>query len=162
MSKLKTLLLAMILCGATIAHAQTLIDRTPGGFNPVEGLPPAFFELQNQTFFDEAAHGWFNLPEGQTYLNGWVSRYGALNGGTYFFTNLFTLGDTPSASIWWDFLHTGNGLTMIDVSGTKADGTPWEHIYSVRFNKERKSPAVNVTLDGMTFIRSIAFYGWAQ
>ena len=160
MSKLKTFLLAMILCGATIAHAQTLIDRTLGGFNPVEGLPPAFFELQNQIFFDEAAHGYFDPPP--AYLNGWVSMFGALNGGTYFFTNLFTLGDTPSASIWWDFGHTGNELTMIDVSGTKADGTPWEHIYSVRFNKERKSPAVNVTLDGMTFIRSIAFYGRAQ
>jgi hypothetical protein len=153
---MKTLLL-ILLC-ATVARAQ-LIDLTPGGFNPDDGLPPAYFQLLEQTFFDEAAHGWFNLPEGLTYLNGWVSRYGELDGGVYFFTNLFRLGDTPSASIWWDFKQTENGLTMLDVWGRKPDGTAWEHIYAVRRNKQRRSPPVLVTLDGMTFIQSIAFYG---
>jgi len=104
---MKTLLL--ILLSATIARAQ-LIDLTPGGFNPDEGLPPVYHELINQTFFDEAAHGWFDLPvNGQVYLNQWVSMYGALDGGTYFHTNLFFLGDTPSASVWWDFRRTITG-----------------------------------------------------
>ena len=154
-------LLLLILCSATVAHAQ-LIDLTPGGFNPEEGLPPAFFELQQQVFFDEAAHGFFQLPEGEVYLNGWVSMFGELNGGVFFWTNLFRIGDSPSASIWWDFRQTDNGMTMINVWGPKPDGTIREHIYGVQRNKMRRTPPVVITLDGMTIIQSIAFYGTDQ
>jgi hypothetical protein len=92
------ILMAVLLCTATVAHTQ-LIDLTPGGFHPDEGLPPVYYELINQTYFDEAAHGWFNLPWGDEYINGWVNLFGALDGGTYFHTNLFRLGDTPSANL---------------------------------------------------------------
>jgi hypothetical protein len=155
---MKKLILILTLAFVSITHAQQLIDLTPGGFNVDEGLPPAFFELQEQIFFDEAAHGFFDLPEGQFYFDGWVSMFGELDGGTYFFTDLFGR-DTPSASIWWDFRHTTWTLTMIDVWGRKSDGTAWEHIYAVRPNKARKSQPELVTVDGMTFIQGISFYG---
>ena len=152
-------LLLILLITVTTTFGQ-LIDLTPGGFDPEQGLPPAFFQLQEQVFFDEAAHGWFQLPNGQHYFNGWVSMFGELDGGTYFFTNLFVLGDTPSASVWWDFRTLNNyGLTMINVWGRKPDGTSWEHIYGVRRGLQKMSHPVLVTLDGMTFINSIAFYG---
>jgi hypothetical protein len=81
--------------------------------------------LNQQTFLDEAAHGWFNLPEGVTYLNGWVSRFGALNGADWFDTDLFS-GDTPFASISWNLAGQPDGfwLTMIHVFGRSEDGTP--------------------------------------
>jgi hypothetical protein len=154
-------LLVILLLTATNAFAQ-LIDLTPGGFSPSNPPPGVVEELFAQVFFDEAAHGFFDLPPpiGTVYLNQWVSMFGELDGGVYFFTNLFTLGDTPSASIWWDFRRlNGFGLTMLDVWGRKPDGTAWEHIYAVRPSKAKKSHPVLVTLDGMTFIQSIAFYG---
>jgi len=156
---MKTKLIILLIVGLSTVVRAKLIDLTPGGFNPDQGLPPAYFLLGEQIFFDEAAHGWFDLPGGRTYLNQWVSLYGELNGGTYFFTNLFDLGDTPSASIWWDFRGTIYGLTMLNVFGRKPDGTPWEHIYGVRHSKRQRSHPVMVTLDGMTIINSIAFYG---
>src|SRR6266700_7018600 len=94
MKTIRTIIISSALL-ISAAHAN-LIDLTLGGFNIDQGLPPSFHRLQTQIFFDEAAHGVFGPPP--TYYNGWVSQYGALNGGTYFFTNLFTLGDTPSAS----------------------------------------------------------------
>ena len=151
-------LILILLCIATVAQAQ-LIDLTPGGFNPDEGLPPAYYELINQTFFDEAAHGWFNLPWGDEYLNGWVSMFGALDGGTYFQTNLFQLRNTPSANVWWNFGRSDYGITMIDVWGRKPDGTTREHIYKVRRGQAGVMHPDMVTLDGMTLIKSIAFYG---
>ena len=42
--------------------SRNLIDLTRGGFSPQQGLPPAYFKLIDQTFFDEAAHGVFELP----------------------------------------------------------------------------------------------------
>jgi hypothetical protein len=150
-------ILLLVVCVGT-AHAH-LIDLTPGGFDIDQGLPPAFERLQTHIFFDEAAHGFFDLPEGTQYLDGWVSRFGALNGGTYFFTDL--LGrDTPTASIWWDFTNAPNGywLTTIDVFGRRADGSPWENIYGVSFG-QRFEGIGSVTLDGFTTIMGISLYG---
>src|SRR6266487_866207 len=143
MKTIRTILISSALL-VSAAHAN-LIDLTLGGFNIDQGLPPSFHRLQTQIFFDEAAHGVFGPPP--TYYNGWVSQYGALNGETYFFTNLFTLGDTPSASIWWNFNGAPNGywLSTIDVFGRRADGTPWENIYGVPWGPFHKSkrPASN-------------------
>jgi hypothetical protein len=51
---------------------------------------------------------------------------------------------------------------MIDAWGRKPDGTIREHIYRVQRNKMRRTPPVAITLDGMTIIQSIAFYGTNQ
>jgi hypothetical protein len=160
---MKTIRITVVIGALLIsaAHAN-LIDLTPGGFDPSQGLPPAFHRLQTQIFFDEAAHGWFDLPGGRQYLNGWVSQYGALNGGTYFFTDLFTLGDTPNASIWWNFNGAPNGywLSTIDVFGRRADGTAWENIYGVPWSDRFVSLENQlVGLDGYTTIMGISFYG---
>jgi hypothetical protein len=135
-------ILLLVVCVGT-AHAH-LIDLTPGGFDIDQGLPPSFERLQTHIFFDEAAHGFFDLPEGTQYLNGWVSRFGALNGGTYFFTDLFGR-DTPTVSIWWDFTGapTGYWLTTIDVFGRRADGSPWENIYGVSFGQRFEGIGLN-------------------
>lgn len=153
----------LIVTGALLisaAHAN-LIDLTPGGFNISNGIPPAFHRLQTHTFFDEAAHGYFRTPNDTEYFNSWVSRYGALNGGTYFFTDLFDLGDTPSASISWNFDGAPNGywLSTIDIYGRRADGTAWENIYRVPYGERFTGVADLVTLDGLTTIMGISFYG---
>ena len=158
MKTIRTILISSALL-VSAAHAN-LIDLTPGGFDPGQGLPPSFHRLQTQIFFDEAAHGVFGPPP--TYYNGWVSQYGALNGETYFFTNLFKLGDTPSASIWWHFNGAPNGywLSTIDVFGRRADGTPWENIYGVPWGDCFISPSDQlVIVDGFTTIMGISFYG---
>ena len=144
--------------------SRNLIDLTRGGFSPQQGLPPAYFKLIDQTFFDEAAHGVFELP-GQPPQddNQWISMFGDLDGGTYFFTNLFTLPlETPSALIWWNFTGEPNGyhVTMILVEGQKADGTAWANIYRVPPGHQIRSIGESlVTLDGMASIYSISFWG---
>jgi hypothetical protein len=152
----------IVVIGALLRSAAdaNLIDLTPGGFDPGQGLPPAFHRLQTHIFFDTAAHGVFGPPP--TYYNGWVSQYGALNGGTYFFTNLFTLGDTPSASISWNFNGAPNDywLSTIHVFGRRADGTPWENIYAVGYGERFLNLDDQiVTVDGITTIMGISFYG---
>src|SRR6266516_3477987 len=158
MKTIRTIIISSALL-ISAAHAN-LIDLTPGGFNIDNGLPPAFHRLQTQIFFDTRAHGVVGPPP--RYYNGWVSQYGALNGGTYFFTNLFTLGDTPGASISWNFNGAPNGywLSTIDVFGRRADGTAWESIYGVPWSDRFLSLSDQlVTLDGFTTIMGISFYG---
>jgi VPDSG-CTERM motif len=158
--KIKLLITAVLLVCISSAARGNLIDMSPGGFNPDNGLPPAYFELVQQTFLDEAAHGWFDLPEGRQYLDQWVSRYGTINGGTYFFTNLFG-HDTPAASISWNMTGAPMGLwmSMIDVFGRSEDGTAWENIYLVPWNDRFLSLNEIVAVDGTTPIMGISFYG---
>jgi hypothetical protein len=159
---MKTTIAAILIATASVVHAN-LIDLTPLGFDPAHGLPPAYFELGKELFFDQAAHGVFNLPEGKQYLNGWVSRYGVLNGGQYFFTNLFAIGNSPNAQIWWNFNNSAAGysLGLIDVFGRKSDGSTWENIYMIPQGERFLSLEHQlVTLDGMTTIMGISFYGF--
>ena len=160
--KMKKIIVLLAL-SACVAQAR-VIDLTPGGYNPDGPLPPAFYQLIRQTFFDDAAHGWFDTPEGRQYINGWVSLYGTLNGGTYFFTNIFSLpGNTPSALMWWDFTGEPDGyyLTGILVEGFQADGqTPWANIYAVQGMERMQSLGEHlITLNGMASISDISFYG---
>jgi|SRR5437667_3329897 len=157
--------LTFLLAIACLCTAQArVIDVTPGGYNPDGPLPPAFYQLIRQTFFDEAAHGWFYTPNGREHINDWVSLYGVLDGGTYFFTNIFSLpGNTPSALIWWDFTGEPNGyfLTGILVEGFQADGqTPWANIYAIQGMERMQSLGEHlIILNGMASITSISFYG---
>jgi len=154
----------LLICLASLCRAD-IVDLTPGGFEG-DPLPPSFFKLFELDFFDEAAHGVFNLPGSRKqYLNQWVSQYGDLDGGKYFFTNIFILPrHTPSAQVWWSFpgmpIRPPNfSLGMLDIFGRKSDGTPWEHLYLVR-GPNRFFGQTTVTLDGDTGIESISFYGY--
>jgi hypothetical protein len=142
------LILAGLLLGISTLHAA-LIDLTPGGFSSGDPLPEPFFRLARQVFLDEATPG------------GWVSLYGRIPGGSYFFTDLIN-NPGSSAHIWWDFTGQPEGfwLTMIDVFGREADGTSWEHIYGVS-GRDRFVDLQHelVTLNGTATIFSISFYG---
>jgi hypothetical protein len=144
---------------AITAHAN-LIDLTPGGFNAVNGLPPAFHRLQTQLFFDEAAFGTFDLPNGPVFIDGWVSQFGVLNGGQFFFTNLFAVSPTPTASISWNFngAPSGDWLSTIDVFTETPSGTVDENIYAVPWG-QRFDGVGTVTIDGTSQINGISFYG---
>jgi hypothetical protein len=148
------LILATLISVATTAHAH-LIDLTPGGFQVENGIPPAFNEMQRQTFFDEAAHGVFN--DGQL-LDGWVSLYGSLNGGTYFFTDLFGR-DTPTASVSWNIAGAPYGLWMSIIMTTSvASGEVWYNIYRVSQDQLFEGSGI-VTVNGRDNISSIAYFG---
>jgi len=112
------------------------------------------------TFFDEAAHGVFDLPEGPTYLNGWVSRYGLINGGTYFFTNLFDFSATNNALIWWDFTGSDYWLTYVAIWGVGPGKQHLDMAYEVPRTDWHISPThQTVSLPVGYEIHSIAFYG---
>jgi hypothetical protein len=156
------LILAVILLSTTVqAH---LIDLTPGGYTGV--ISDEETRLSQQIFLDEAIHGWvdFPFPEGRTYLNGWVSRFGRLNGADYFHTNLFQVADISTAFISWDLSDEPSGLflTTIRVWGLAPDVglTSWTHLY--RVSHDQRFTDLNggfVTLHEGVTIYSIAFYG---
>jgi hypothetical protein len=93
-------------------------------------------------------------------LDGWISRYGRINGGTYFFTDLFGR-DTTSAQISWNMTGAPEGMwmTMIDVFGIAEDGTYWENIYGVRWNYRFLNPGDTVTVHEGVNIQAISFFG---
>jgi hypothetical protein len=156
-SDMKTII-ALLIATAITAQAD-LIDLTPGGFSAANELPPALEMLFTQTFFDEAGHGTFYLPDGPTYFDGWISRYGRLNGGRYFFTDLFGR-DTPTASVFWNMPGAPDhfGMTMLDVVGV-LDGVIWDNIYYVPPSDRFIIPATLVNVHPGTNILGISFYG---
>jgi hypothetical protein len=147
-------ILAVIFCAAAAVstHAH-LIDMTPGGFNFNNGVPPAFLQLINAQvsnqidFFDEHTR------------SGWVSQFGVLNGGTYFFTDL-TFGMT-TANVSWDFTGIDDfSMRWINVFGSDANGDAWGHVYQVGggewFDSNGSLPVI---LNGDAEIWSISFFG---
>lgn len=159
--KMTAIRIRAVIAALVVSTARAnLIDLTPGGFNAANGLPPAFQRLQTQLFFDEAAFGTFNLPTGPKFFDGWVSQFGVLNGGQYFFTNLFSVSPTASASISWNFNGAPNGdwLSTIDVFTQTPTGTVNENIYGVPWG-QRFDGTGTVTIDGTSQINGISFYG---
>jgi hypothetical protein len=153
---MKTKLLLPLILFAATAQAH-LIDLTPGGVNTL----PDFFWTSQKTFFDSAVRGIFNLPgEPPQFLNGWVSRFGALNGAEWFDTDLFTTDDQRFCSVSWDLANQQDGfwLTMILVEGSTADGTYWAHLYGRSADQLFTGDGI-VTLNGEATISQIAFYG---
>jgi hypothetical protein len=151
----KTCLIIYVFALTSMARAG-LIDLTPGG-TPDDFGPPT--PVQIHGFYDEAAFGWFNLPEGRTFLRGWVSRFGILNGGQYFFTDLFTNDPSTVANVWWDFSGTDYRMLYIDVVGWNDDGTGLvANLYKV-VGKNGVIGSGRVTLDGLQNITGISFYG---
>lgn len=158
---MKRLTLILLLAFTSLVHGQALVDLTPGGYEAGH-MPSVFFKLFDPSvhFFDEAAQGWFDTPNGREYFNRWVSLYGDLDGGQVFFTNLFVLWNPREARIWWNFMYAPRyKLGLIHVWGRKSNGVAWEHLYLAR---QQFAGEASVTLDGATGINSIAFYGYER
>jgi len=143
----------MILLSCALSAEANLIEIVP----PNPGGPSNW---AHATFFDEAAHGWFNTPNGPEYFNGWVSRYGKINGGQFFFTNLFDFAATNTAEIWWDFTPSPYWLTYVTTWGRGPSGEFLEKTYEVHFTTwEMSAGHEMVNLPDGYEIHSIAFYG---
>lgn len=160
---MKLKLIAVILACTAISAQAHLIDLTPDGFsneNPLtQQQQNALIKLFQQQFFDQAAHGFFNLPEGDMFLDGWVSRFGILNGGTFFNVHDFFGLDVDGAGASWDMTGEPNGfwMTMLYVTGVE-DGTLWTNIYRVSFGERFQGDGIVVAHDGVK-INGISFYG---
>src|SRR6187549_2447880 len=124
---MKTKLYLLSLFISTGAHAN-LIDLTPGG-TPVDYGPPS--QIAAHGFYDQAAFGTFDLPGGPTFIKGWVSQFGILNGGQYFFTDLFSQPHGPTAHVSWNFGNSGYWLRYIDVVGFDQAGNLLANLYQV-------------------------------
>jgi len=149
---MKTLHL-LTLCIAASANAN-LIDLTPGG-TPFSSGPP--IGIAAHGFYDSAAFGFFD--PGHVFMKGWVSKYGILDGGQNFFTDLINQPVNPlTATVSWDFgSASGYWLKYILVEGFAPNGNG-ANLYKVPFGS-RLSGEGTVTIDGLTTIDSIAFYG---
>ena len=130
---MKTTIL-ILLSAVSIARAN-LVDLTPGGFDLTQPYPRAFTdfivrEVGNRITFFDAAHP-----------NGWDSMFGALNGGTYFSTDL--IGNPgPSANVSWNFT-TLPGWSM---SVLLVEGELWGNLYAVGNNFKFTDLGDEVTL----------------
>jgi hypothetical protein len=150
--KIKLYLLTFFI--STSAHAN-LIDLTPGG-TVIDYGPPSYIAAHG--FYDEAAFGTFDLPGGPTFIKGWVSQFGILNGGQYFFTDLFTHPHGPTAHVSWNFGNSGYWLQYIDVVGFDESGNSLANLYQVPWGSRLTDEDI-VTLNGQMIIKGIAFYG---
>jgi hypothetical protein len=157
---MKILPLIIILALVSSIHAA-FINLTPGGWEYAAhnfNAPPPLFQLINQqshnniAFFDEA-----RSFDGFT---GWVSQFGVLNGGTYFFSDLTLNGAEPFATVNWNFDALPQyGVRWLDVVGFNG-GDYWESVYLVTGGTTRDSGGdLLLTLNGNIEINSIGYYG---
>lgn len=133
-----------------------LIDLTPGGFQGSDPFPEVFNQwLQNTPrkyqFLDSMSAVPYTLF-GVTYPAGWVSQFGALDGGTYFFCHIDQTGPVPQTIISWDFTGTDFFLRNVLVTG---DAT---NLYGVSWLERIKGEGT-IVADGVGNIFDVAFYG---
>src|ERR1700730_3250453 len=162
--KMKTL--TLLLCAFALSAHATLIDQTPGGFSE-NSPPPAFYQFLNHQystgtggwmlFFDSTSGIPYTLPDG-THPPGWVSQFGVLNGGTYFFSNLGQSGPVANSTLSWNFTGTDVWLEEIYVWGRVDAHSSLTNLYTVPWNDRFISDG-SVSLNGITKIDQIAFYG---
>jgi hypothetical protein len=148
--KPKIAMIAVVFACACSARG-TLIDLTPGGFDP-NNAPPVFYEFLTQAtqhqfaFFDNATP------------TGWTSLFGELNGGTYFDTDLFG-HQTESAQVSWDFSALpGYSMSRLLIFGRDDAGMAWMNLYTVPHNF-RLFNLDQIMLHADADILSISFYG---
>jgi hypothetical protein len=115
-------------------------------------------------FFDQAAYGVFTLPGGAVFLDGWVSLFGIIDGGTYFHTDLMDSGLTQTASIWWNFTGSDDYFLMYISLYERADvmvlGSPFpERIFQVPWDERFESGPQTLTASEGRYISGISFYG---
>ena len=144
------------LIALSTAHAK-LIDLTPGG-TVIDYGPPPFIAANG--FYDEAEALPYTIYDPNVvYPPGWVSQFGILNGGQYFFTDLFTHSLAPTASVSWNFGNSGHWLLYIDVFGfDQTTGADLANLYQVTGASAFKGQDI-LTLNGQMDITSISFYG---
>lgn len=103
-------------------------------------------------FFDEGRVVPYFGPDGQWHeTHGWVSLYGALAGGQYFFTDLFSLSNTNTVNVSWDF--TGSDYTLKWIIAFNENT---EQLFRVNGNAKLVG-SDNITLPNG--VDGIAFYG---
>lgn len=138
----------------------SLLDLTPGGWRATDPMPQAFIDFIRLPqpswvmFFDQ-----IYATQTNSFGPGWVSRFGLLNGGTYFFAHIDQSGPVPITTISWDFGDSGYFMTYILVDSLF--GTPdnfWENLYAVRGDDIFEGEGI-LTINGIVDINSIAFYG---
>lgn len=151
---MKKLLLISVLCCPLTSALCSLIDLTPGGVVSLTAEVVPFY--REATFFDQAAHGYFS----DGYLDGWVSRYGSLNGGTYFFTDLIG-HDESFAHVSWDMSNAPGGywMSLLYVTGIGPDGSYLENWYAVPHQEWFVALDEIVTVNRDYQITGISFYG---
>jgi len=133
----------------TTAHATHLIDETPGGFVPSvtgTGDPPVYAQAQYNLHLDTAD------SSGQPW--GFTGDGGL--GGTYLFSNLFTISPTLNASVSWNLFNDPNHdwMTYLIVGGGGL-----LNIYGVDSSQKFESGSQIVTVNGTATIAAIAFMG---
>jgi hypothetical protein len=157
---MKTLLTIITLALSTSVHAA-LINLTPGGWEyaaHTNNAPPPLLQLLHQEAHNDIAF----YDEARSYqgFQGWVSQFGVLNGGTYFFADLTLNGIEPFAAVNWNFDALPQyGVRFLDVVGFN-NGDFWESIYLVTGNTMFDSGGdLLLSLNGTIDINSISFYG---
>jgi hypothetical protein len=157
---MKTIPLIITLALSTSIHAA-LINLTPGGWEygaHNNNAPPPLLQLINQQSHNDIA--FFDEARSYQGFTGWVSQFGVLNGGTYFFADLTLNGIEPSAAVNWNFDALPQyGVRWLDVVGFN-DGDFWESVYLVTGPTMFDSGGdLLLTLNGTIDINSIGFYG---
>ncbi len=160
MRKQIAILFVAISISFSYAHAD-LIDVVSFRFQ--DGVPAAYYDFLNQTagpnllFFDEARSTPYTI-NGVTYPPGWVSQFGVLNGGQYFFTDLFSRPPDVTAQVSWNFTGSDKWLVYMDLFGIDSDGNTWDNLYRVPYGY-RLDDLDTVELNGIVDIIGISFYG---
>ena len=85
--------------------------------------------------------------------------FGALNGGTYFFTDLIGHPGS-SANVSWDFTTLpGWNMSVLLVEGGLVNGEIWANLYEARNNSRFTDFSDQIALHDGSNIESISFYG---
>lgn len=163
--KKRTAILFIALFGALSGAHADLIDVVLFPYQNGGSLPPAYLEFLNKVgqsngnllFFDEARSTPYTIGN-VTYPPGWVSQFGVLDGGQYFFTDLFSKPPDVNAQVSWNFSGSDKWLKYIDVFGVDSAGTYWTNLYFVPYGDQFDFLGA-VELDGVAHILSISFYG---
>jgi hypothetical protein len=81
--------------------------------------------------------------------------------GEFLFSNLFETSPTSAADIGWNLTDElfGDWLTYVVLFGQNSDGDGTYNVYGVHGLKFRDD-LEHVTIDGISTINGIAFYGW--
>jgi hypothetical protein len=150
----KQKLIAILALVPSIAFGS-LIDLTPGGFHESD-LPQVFLNFTRQVnrsvlFFDSI----YASPT-NGHPAGWVSQFGDLDGGIFFFSNIDLTGPIPTTTISWDFHNSGGFFLTYVLAEAAVPGNDFANLYKATNGFEGEG---SITLDGIIDINSIAFYG---
>jgi hypothetical protein len=155
-------LITIITIAITSSIHAAIVPLTPGGFS--EDNPPAAFTafLQAQAngnllFFDEMSAIPYTI-NGITYPPGWVSQFGVLNGGVYFFCHIDQSGPVPTTTISWDMRGSGYYMTEIYVHGFDPPAPQLSSLYGVTWHGMSVDQG-SVTINRTLLITSISFFG---